>query len=153
MWDLPGPEMEPVVPELQGKFFITGPPGKPRAAVYLFGAGLDPCCCTLGCCWILGFSLVTVSGATPAVELELLIAAAPFVSERRLSGAQASVVVAHGLHNRGPQALEQRLNSCGAQGWLLSSMWDLPGPRIEPVYPALAGRFFITEPTQKSESL
>ena len=25
-------------------------------------------------------------------------------------------------------------------------MWDLPGPGIEPVTPALAGGFFITEP-------
>ena len=25
-------------------------------------------------------------------------------------------------------------------------MWDLPGPGIEPVSPALAGVFFITEP-------
>ena len=25
-------------------------------------------------------------------------------------------------------------------------MWDLPGPGIEPTLPALAGRFFTTEP-------
>ena len=28
-------------------------------------------------------------------------------------------------------------------------MWDLPGPGIEPVSPALAGRFFTTEPRGK----
>ena len=77
MWDLPGPEMEPVSPELQGKFLITGPPGKPRTAMCLFWAVLGPCCCA-------GFSLVTVSGATLVVELKLLIAVAPFVSEHRL---------------------------------------------------------------------
>ena len=28
-------------------------------------------------------------------------------------------------------------------------MWDIPRPGIEPVSPALAGRFFITEPPEK----
>ena len=28
-------------------------------------------------------------------------------------------------------------------------MWDLPGPGIEPMSPALAGRFFTTEPPGK----
>ena len=28
-------------------------------------------------------------------------------------------------------------------------MWDLPGPGIEPVSPALADRFFATEPPEK----
>ena len=32
-----------------------------------------------------------------------------------LSGARASVVVAHGLSSCGSQALERRLSSCGAQ--------------------------------------
>ena len=29
MWDLPGPEMEPMSPALAGGFFTTEPPGKP----------------------------------------------------------------------------------------------------------------------------
>ena len=29
-------------------------------------------------------------------------------------------------------------------------MWDLPGPGVEPVSPALAGRFFTTGPPGKS---
>ena len=33
MWDLPGPEMEPVSLGLQGGLFTTGPPGKPRALI------------------------------------------------------------------------------------------------------------------------
>ena len=44
------------------------------------------------------------------------------------------------------QALESRLNSCGALAWLLHGIWDPSGPRTEPVSPALAGRFFTTEP-------
>ena len=39
-------------------------------------------------------------------------------------------------------AVEQRLNSCGTQALLLQGMWDLPGPEIEPMFPALAGGFF-----------
>ena len=59
----------------------------------------------------------------------------------RALGAQASVVVARGLSSYGSQALEHRLSSCGARAWLLRGMWDLPGPGLEPVSPALAGGF------------
>ena len=37
------------------------------------------------------------------------------------------------------------LNSGGAQVELLHGMWDLPGPGIESVSSALAGRFFSAE--------
>ena len=56
-------------------------------------------------------------------------------------GVQASVVVAHGLSSCGLRALEHRLSSCGAGAQLLCGMWDLPGPGLEPVSLALAGRF------------
>ena len=36
--------------------------------------------------------------------------------------------------------------SCGAWALLLQSMWDLPGPGMEPVSSALAGRFLTTGP-------
>ena len=53
-------------------------------------------------------------------------------------GAWASAVVACGL------------SSCGKRAWLLRGMWDLPGPGLEPVSPALAGRFLTTAPPGKS---
>ena len=65
-------------------------------------------------------------------------------------GMQASVVVAHGVSNCGSQALELRLSSCGAQAYLLRGMWDLPGPVIEPVSPAVAGGFLTTAPPGQS---
>ena len=34
----------------------------------------------------------------------------------------------------------------GTRAQLLQGMWDLPGPGIEPVSPALGGGFFTTEP-------
>ena len=70
-----------------------------------------------------GYSL----GALPG----LLMAVASLVEELRALGEQASVVVARGL-------------SCPM------AMWDLPGLGIEPVSPALAGRFLTTGPPGKS---
>ena len=64
-------------------------------------------------------------------------------------GTWASVVSARGLSSCGSQALEHRLSSCGAWAYLLRCMWDLPQPGIEPVSPALAGRFSITAPPGK----
>ena len=69
----------------------------------------------------------------------------------RALGARASVVAAHRLSSCGSQALERRLSSCGARAQLLRSMWDPPGPGIEPVCPALAGGFPTTAPPGKSQ--
>ena len=62
---------------------------------------------------------------------------------------RASVVVARGLSSCGSWALERRLSSCGAWASLLSRMWDLPGPGLEPMSPALAGGFLTTAPPGK----
>ena len=63
---------------------------------------------------------------------------ASLAEEHGLSGTWCSVVAAHGL------------NSCGASDYLLHSIQDLPRPGIEPVSPALASGFFITEAPAKS---
>ena len=34
MWDLPGPGIKPVCPEMEGRLSTTGPPGKPRGYIY-----------------------------------------------------------------------------------------------------------------------
>ena len=65
--------------------------------------------------------------------------------------AWASVVVARGLSSCGLRALERRLSSYGAQAYLLCGMWDLPGPGLEPVSPALAGGLPTTAPPGKPE--
>ena len=54
----------------------------------------------------------------------------------------ASLVAEHKLQMR-------RLSSCGSQAQLLLGMWDLPRPGLEPVSPALAGRFSTTAPPGK----
>ena len=55
-----------------------------------------------------------------------------------------------GFSSCGLRALEHRLSSCGTRASLLRSMWDLLGPGLEPVSPALAGRFLTTAPPGKS---
>ena len=54
----------------------------------------------------------------------------------------AFLVVEHRLYTR-------RLSSCGSQAQLLCGMWYLPRPGLEPVSPALAGRFSTTAPPGK----
>ena len=54
----------------------------------------------------------------------------------------ASLVAEHRLQMR-------RLSSCGSQAQLLRGMWDLSRPGLEPVSPALAGRFSTTAPPGK----
>ena len=56
-----------------------------------------------------------------------------------------------GFSSCGTQALERRLSSCGTRASLLHSMWDVPGPGLEAVSPALAGGFLTTAPPGKSQ--
>ena len=43
----------------------------------------------------------------------------------------------------------RRLSNCGSRVQPLRGMWDLPRPGLEPVFPALAGRFPTTAPPGK----
>ena len=86
-------------------------------------------------CWVLvsvrGLSLVAASGGHSLLRctgLPLTVA--------------ASLVAEHRLQTR-------RLSSRGSGAQLLRGMWDLPRPGLEPVSPALAGRFSITAPPGK----
>ena len=77
-----------------------------------------------------GLSLVAASGG-------LL-----FIAVRGSLTVVASLVAEHRLPTR-------RLSSCGSRAQLLRGMWDLPRPGLEPVSPALAGRFSTTAPPGK----
>ena len=83
-------------------------------------------------------SLVVASGTTLAVVPGLLIAGASIVAPHRFWGDQASVVEVRGRSACSSRALEHRRNNCGASAQLLRSMWNPPGPQMEPVAPALA---------------
>ena len=53
------------------------------------------------------------------------------------------------LEGDSPQGGKESDTTEHAQAQLLYDMWDLPGSGMEPVSPALAGRFFTTEPPGK----
>ena len=54
----------------------------------------------------------------------------------------ASLVAEHRLQMR-------KLSNCGSRAHLLGGMWDLPRRGLEPMSPALAGRFSTTAPPGK----
>ena len=58
----------------------------------------------------------------------------------------ASLVAEHRLQTR-------RLSSCGSRAQPLRGMRDPPRPGLEPVSPALAGRFSTTAPPGKPQGL
>ena len=64
------------------------------------------------------------------------------IAVRRPLTITASLPAEHRLQTR-------RLSNCGSRAQLLHGMWDLPRPGLEPVSPALAGRFSTTAPPGK----
>ena len=69
---------------------------------------------------------------------------------RRLSGCGVWASHCGGFSCCGAQALEYRLSRCGAWVYLPLGMWNLPGPGIEPMSTALAGRFLSNVPSGRS---
>ena len=65
-----------------------------------------------------------------------------FIAVRGPLTIAASLIAEHRLQTR-------RLSSCGSRAQLLRGMWDPPRPGLEPVSPALAGRFSTTAPPGK----
>ena len=65
-----------------------------------------------------------------------------FIAVRGPLTVAAPPVAEHRLQTR-------RLSNCGPRAQLLRGMWDLPRPGLEPVSPALAGRFSTTTPPGK----
>ena len=65
-----------------------------------------------------------------------------FIAVRGPLTIAASLVAEHRLQTR-------KLSNCGSRAHLLRGMWDLPRPGLEPVSPALAGRFSTTAPPGK----
>ena len=65
-----------------------------------------------------------------------------FIAVRGPLSIAASLVAEHRLQTRRP-------SNCGSRAQLLRGMWDLLGPGLEPVSPALAGGFLTTAPPGK----
>ena len=70
-----------------------------------------------------------------------------FIAVRGPLTIAASLVAEHRLQTRRLQT--RRLSNCGSRAQPLRGMWDLPRPGLEPVSPALAGRFATTAPPGK----
>ena len=119
-------------------------------------------------CWVFiaahGLSLVVASGGYSSLRCTgfslqwlLLLRSMGSRAQAQQLWLTGSVVVAHGLSSYGSRALKRRLSSCGAQAFLLCSMWDLPpckaGLGLKPMSPALASRLLTTVPPGKSHSL
>ena len=64
------------------------------------------------------------------------------ITVRRPLTVAASLVAEHRLQTR-------RFSNCGSRAQLLRGMWDPPRPGLEPMSPALAGRFSTTAPPGK----
>ena len=107
-------------------------------------------------CWVFvaarPFSVVVESGDYPLVAVLRLSTAVLSCCEPQALGAWVSVVVACRLTSCGFSATQHRLNISGTQVQLLRNTWDLPGSRIVPVSPTLAGGFFTTGPPEKPSS-
>ena len=69
-----------------------------------------------------------------------------FIAVRGPLTIAASLVAEHRLQTR-------RFSNCGSRAQLLRGMWDLPRPGLEPVSPALAGRFSTTAPPGKPSNM
>ena len=95
----------------------------------------------LGLRFVQGLSLVAASGGHSSSRCGDR-------SSSRCAGGPFTIVAppvaGHRLQTR-------RLSSCGSQAQLLHGMWDLPRPGLEPLSPALAGRFSTTAPPGKPQ--
>ena len=80
-----------------------------------------------------GLSLVVASGGHSSSRCVGLSLSRPLIAGHRLQ--------------------TRRLSRCGSRVQLLRGMWDPPTPGLEPVCPALAGRFSTTAPPGKPHFL
>ena len=78
-----------------------------------------------------GFSLAAAGGGSSLVAGRMPLTAVPSQFRARRLGHAA-------------------FSSCGAGAWLLRGTWNLPRSGMEPVGPALSGKFLSTIPSRKS---
>ena len=89
------------------------------------------------------FSLVVASGSHPLLQFALF-SMRWFLSLQTMGMLDFSTC--------GSWASDHRISSWDTWAQLFHGVWDLPGSRIKPVSPALAGRFFTTEPSEKPQT-
>ena len=114
--------------------------------IYLFYLFIFGCIGSLLCAR--AFPSCSERGPLFVVVRRPLTAVAPLV-EHRLQAHRLQHLQHVGLSSCGLRAPERRLSSCGTRAQPLHTMWDLPGPGLEPMSPALAGGFSTTAPPGK----
>ena len=103
-------------------------------------------------CFTWAFSNCGERGLLFLAVCGLLIAVASLVEEHRLYVHRLQQLWLESSRAQAQQLWHTGLvapRSCGTRAQLLRSMWDLPGPGLEPVSPALAGGFLTTAPPGK----
>ena len=94
--------------------------------LFIYLAVLGLCCCV-------GLSLVAASGDCSLIAVHgFLILVASLITEHGLQSIWTSVVSSTWVSEHG-------LSSCAPS---FDGMWDLPGPGIKPMSPALAGKLY-----------
>ena len=103
----------------------------------------------LRCCE--AFSLIAAARGYSSLQCEALLWPLTVVASHcraQLLGCTGFSSCSSWLNSCSSWALEHRLNNCGAWTRLLCSIWNLSQPGIKSTSPALAGRFFTTEPPE-----
>ena len=111
--------------------------------IYLFLAMLGLHCCV----W--AFSTCGEREATFQLQYAGFLLWQLLLLQSSIKDMQVSAVTAYGLRSCSSQVLEHRLNNCDTRAQLHHGTWDVLGSEIKPTSPALAGRFFTTEPPGK----
>ena len=112
--------------------------------LFIILAVLGLCCCTRACLqlWSAGATLQLPRAGFSPLWLLSLRAQAPGVEASEVADVSAVVFDFSAFNLR---ALEHSLNSYGFRDSLPRATQGLPRPEIEPMSPALAGKFFSTE--------
>ena len=150
MWNLPGPGIKPMPLALAGRFLSTEPPGKPWAGTFLLDGSYSDTsalpllgpdkCLKINVSWAL-FQVLWRCSITGALFCQWV--AYSFLVEL-LTRIQL-FVDPWTIADQAPLSLGFPRQEYWS-GKPFPSPGHLPDPGMEPASPALAGRFFTTEP-------
>ena len=103
-------------------------------------------------CWVFTaayrLSLVTSGSYSPLLGAQASVCGGFSCCGAQAAATRAAQIVARRFRSCSLWTLEHWFSSCGSRVQLLHGMWDLPGPGIKTLFPALAGRFLFT-PTRE----
>ena len=103
--------------------------------------------------WLHGSQLLCI-GFLQLGERGLLSCCSEWASHCGGSSCHGAQAVGHlGFTSFSSRALENEVSSCGSWAQLSCGIWDLPGPGIKSMFPALEGGFLTTRPPEKSPKM